>query len=63
MAAPIAPIDPQLGQNPEALRVASLAPRPTRLAQTGLSINFLADLIGKHLANSGVVSLPYQPAM
>jgi hypothetical protein len=57
MASPLAPIDPQVGQNPEALRVASLAPRPTRLAQTGLSVNFLADLIGKHLANAGVVSL------
>ncbi len=41
----------------EASRIATLAPRPTTLAQTGLSITFLADLLGKHLANSGVLAL------
>jgi hypothetical protein len=41
----------------EASRVAKLAPRPTTLAQTGLSATFLADLLAKHLANSGVLAL------
>jgi hypothetical protein len=41
----------------EASRIARLAPRPTTLAETGLSITFLADLVGKHLANSGVLAL------
>jgi hypothetical protein len=41
---------------PELLRLASLAPRPTTLAQTGLSLTFLADLLGKHLASAGVLT-------
>lgn len=34
-----------------------LAPRPATLADTGLSETFLADLISKHLAESGVLDL------
>jgi hypothetical protein len=51
------PVDP--GPAPgdlEARRIAERAPRPTTLAQTGLSITFLADLLAKHLANSGVLA-------
>ena len=33
-----------------------LAHRPTTLAQTGLSLTFLADLLGKHLAHAGVLT-------
>ncbi len=33
-----------------------LAPRPVTLAQTGLTITFLADLLSKHLASAGVLS-------
>ena len=40
-----------------AQEVSRLAPRPTSLAQTGLSAVFVADLLGKHLASSGVLSL------
>jgi hypothetical protein len=41
---------------PEIARLTSLSPRPTTLAQTGLSLTFLADLLGKHLAQSGVLT-------
>jgi hypothetical protein len=41
---------------PELLRLAELAPRPTALAQTGLSLVFLGDLLGKHLASAGVLT-------
>ena len=34
-----------------------LAPRPTTLAQTGLSETFLTDLVSKHLLESGVLDL------
>lgn len=53
----VSPIKPELEQHPEALRIAKLAPRPTKIPHTGLSINFLADLTGKHLASSGVLAL------
>lgn len=42
--------------SPELRRIAQLAPRPTTLAQTGLSLTFLADLLGKHLATAGVLT-------
>ena len=42
--------------SPEIGRLASLCPRPTTLAQTGLSLTFLADLLGKHLAQAGVLT-------
>ncbi|MDH4256420.1 MAG: AAA family ATPase, partial [Gammaproteobacteria bacterium] len=41
---------------PELQRLARLSPRPTTLEQTGLSLTFLADLLGKHLANAGVLA-------
>ena len=41
---------------PELQRLAELSPRPTTLAQTGLSLTFLADLLGKHLASAGVLA-------
>lgn len=44
------------GPAPELMKLTQLAPRPTTLQQTGLSLTFLADLLGKHLANSGVLS-------
>ncbi len=38
-------------------RMQRLAPRPTNLEETGLSEPFVADLIGKHLLDGGVLSL------
>ena len=32
--------------SPDLVRLAALSPRPTTLAQTGLSLTFLADLLG-----------------
>lgn len=43
----------QLGQ----AKISRLAPRPTRLQDTGLSEGFLADLIAKHLLNAGALSI------
>lgn len=42
--------------SPELERLAMLSPRPTALAQTGLTLTFLADLLGKHLATAGVLT-------
>lgn len=42
--------------SPEVLRLARLAPRPTTVAQTGLSLTFLADLLGKHFLSAGVLT-------
>jgi len=39
------------------LRASKLAPRPTRLLDTGLSETFVADLIAKHLFDRGTLSL------
>jgi len=39
------------------LLTAKLAPRPTKLAETGLSETFIADLIAKHLFDRGTLSL------
>ena len=41
---------------PRLRRLARLAPRPTTLEATGLSLTFLADLLGKHLASAGVLT-------
>ena len=38
-------------------QVQELAPRPTKLEETGLSEAFLADLVGKHLLDGGVLSM------
>ena len=42
--------------SPELERLAALSPRPTTLAQTGLSLTFLAELLSKHLATAGVLT-------
>jgi hypothetical protein len=42
--------------SPEMLRLTRLAPRPTTVAHTGLSITFLADLLGKHFLSAGVLT-------
>jgi len=39
------------------MRASKLAPRPTRLSDTGLSETFIADLIAKHLFDRGTLSL------
>ncbi len=39
------------------LRASRLAPRPTKLSDTGLSETFIADLIAKHLFDRGTLSL------
>ncbi|MEO7773843.1 MAG: AAA family ATPase [Steroidobacteraceae bacterium] len=41
----------------EVARLARVAPRPTNVAQTGLSLTFIADLTSKHLASFGVLAL------
>jgi hypothetical protein len=43
--------------DPEELRAGELAPRPHTIEATGLSTNFLCDLIEKHLFEGGVLSL------
>jgi hypothetical protein len=45
-------------QDPNALRAASIAPRPVTIADTGLSLDFLAELIEKLLHNNGVQTRP-----
>jgi hypothetical protein len=40
----------------EARRLTQLAPRPTRVEEIGLSLTFLSDLLGKHLATAGVLT-------
>lgn len=54
------PLEPDVaagdGPAPELRRLTQLAPRPTTLPQTGLTLTFLADLLGKHLASAGVLS-------
>jgi hypothetical protein len=42
--------------SPEILRLARLAPRPTTIAQTGLSLTFLADLLSRHFVTAGVLA-------
>ena len=42
--------------SPDIERLARLSPRPTSLAQTGLSLTLLAELLGKHLAQAGVLT-------
>ena len=42
--------------SPEITRLAELSPRPTTVAQTGFSLTFLAELLGKHLAQAGVLT-------
>ncbi len=39
------------------MRLKRLAPKPTRLEETGLSLTFLSDLIAKHLLDRGTLSL------
>jgi len=39
------------------MRASRLAPRPTRLSDTGLTETFVADLIAKHLFDRGTLSL------
>ncbi len=38
-------------------RLEALAPRPSRVSETGLSETFLADLLSKHLLEAGVLTL------
>src|SRR6266404_4168611 len=40
------------------IRAASLAPRPRKIAETGLPASLLGDLIGKHLYSAGVLTIP-----
>jgi hypothetical protein len=42
--------------SPEIIRLARLAPRPTTVAQTGLSLTFLGDLFAKHFLTAGVLT-------
>ena len=39
------------------LRAACIAPRPKTVAETGLGVTFLGDLIEKHLHVAGVMTL------
>ena len=52
-----APAEEAMGDVPPELhRLTGLARRPTTLAETGLSLTFLADLLAKHLASAGVLT-------
>jgi len=54
---PQASVEPEpTPMSPEFVRLSALSPRPTALAQTGLSLTFLAELLGKHLASAGVLT-------
>src|SRR5215469_7886496 len=44
-------------ENTIAIRAACTAPRPKSIAETGLSVTFLADLLEKHLYEAGVLTL------
>src|SRR6516162_3068000 len=44
-------------ENTIAVRAACTAPRPKSLAETGLSLTFLAELLEKHLYEAGVLTL------
>ena len=50
-------IDPFKVADVALARLQRLAPRPTKLDETGLSESFLADLVGKHILDGGVLSL------
>ena len=45
------------GQTLLHLQAASVAPRPKRVGETGLSLSFLSDLLEKHLYDAGVMTL------
>jgi hypothetical protein len=49
-------MDDESSRSPDLDRLTRLLPRPTSLAQTGLSLTFLADLLGKHLSQAGVLT-------
>jgi len=58
---PVEGVTLAVGQEPEPSageirRLARYAPRPTTLEQTGLTLTFVADLLGKHLATAGVLT-------
>src|SRR5262249_24941466 len=40
-----------------AARATLLAPRPKTLAETGLAVTFVADLVAKHLYDAGVLTM------
>ena len=44
-------------ENTIAMRAGCIAPRPKSLAETGLGMTFLADLLEKHLYEAGVLTL------
>ena len=43
--------------SPKQERLAKLAPRPLRVAETGLTLSFLEELLAKHLYDGGVLEL------
>ena len=45
------------GMHPVISRLQKLAPRPTRLEETGLRETFVADLLAKHLLQGGVLTM------
>jgi hypothetical protein len=53
---PVAPGEDLDFVTSEARRLARLMPRPTTLEATGLSLTFLAELLGKHLVTAGVLT-------
>jgi hypothetical protein len=46
------------GVSPQELRAAALAPRPKSVADTGLRLSLLCDLVEKYLYDAGVLTLP-----
>ena len=50
-------VDPPLLREVGLTKMERMAPRPTKLADTGLSEPFLADLVAKHLLDGGVLRM------
>lgn len=54
---PVINLRPVDHDNTIGIRAACMAPRPKSVAETGLSMTFLADLLEKHLYEAGVLTL------
>ena len=56
LAKDVAALNGSAPVSPDFDRLTRLSPRPTSLEETGLSLTFLAELLGKQLAHAGVLT-------
>jgi hypothetical protein len=56
LAKDVAALNGSAPVSPDFERLTRLSPRPTSLEETGLSLTFLAELLGKQLAHAGVLT-------